>query len=54
MVVPQDFMLKHRRSKKHKLAISIYQFRNNRETWAELTFAKTSATVTGDRENIGQ
>lgn len=27
-------------------------FRN--ENWAELTFAKTSRTVTGDREKIGQ
>ena len=53
-VVPQDFMLKHRRSKKCNPHISINQFRNKRETWAELTFAKTPATVTGDRENIGQ
>ena len=53
-VVPQDFMLKHRRSKKCNPHISVNQFRNKRETWAELTFAKTPATVTGDRENIGQ
>ena len=62
-------MLKHRRSEKRNLHMSIYQFRNKRETRAELTFAKTSATITGDtggtggqggtggtgdRENIGQ
>ena len=53
-VVPQDFMLKHRRSKKRNPHISINQFKNKRETWAELTFAKTPVTVTGDRENIGR
>ena len=47
-------MLKHRRSKKRNPHISINQFRNKRETWAELTFAKTPATVTGDRENFGE
>ena len=37
------------------LYISIHHFKNDRETnWTELTFAKTSGTVTSDREKIGQ
>ena len=55
LIVPFGITLTHFRAKITKWMTMTYSPLKKREgNWSELTFAKTSGTVTSDREKIGQ